>query len=530
MKKKLMAITLGALLILGLFSGCAGGGGGTASGSASSGSASAIPSGDVVAKRIENAKKTGKYQTVVMNIMNFTGPTKGVKDVQDAINKITEKKLGIDVQLNFTDGGSYSQQLTLSLSSGEPVDIYNAMLPGYSSVINSGYTLDLEKDNLISTYGVDILKTFDKSIIDACRVGGVLYGLPQQRDFAIGHDCMVIPAKYLDDIGYDYNSQLKSGEEVIHTNINTINDIFAKLHAKYPDKTVTLPAITVFQRLEVDNLGSSTDVFGVLLNKGQDLTVKDLFTSDEYMNLCKRYYQWNQAGYISKDAMTNKAANSDQIKAGTAMSYTLGGKPGIRAQETRSSGQDMVIFQMGDDFLRSTAVTTMPWCINAGSKDPIAAMQFLNLAYSDPDISNLLCWGIEGKEYKATSDGHIDFADGVDGTTSPYFMNVTWEMPNQYIAKIWAGNNLNIWENTKKFNSNAITSKALGFVFDNSSVATEFTALSNIYLQYQNQLELGFTDPKVGIPEMEAKLKAAGLDKYMQAKQAQLDSWAKAKK
>ena len=39
---------------------------------------------------------------------------------------------------------------------------------------------------------------------------------------------------------------------------------------------------------------------------------------------------------------------------------------------------------------------------------------------------------------------------------------------------------------------------------------------------------LGFLDPEVGIPEMEAKLEAAGLNEYIAAKQAALDEWAAA--
>jgi putative aldouronate transport system substrate-binding protein len=37
----------------------------------------------------------------------------------------------------------------------------------------------------------------------------------------------------------------------------------------------------------------------------------------------------------------------------------------------------------------------------------------------------------------------------------------------------------------------------MGFVYDNSELANEYTALTNVYNEYQAQLELGFVDPDV---------------------------------
>ena len=101
-------------------------------------------------------------------------------------------------------------------------------------------------------------------------------------------------------------------------------------------------------------------------------------------------------------------------------------------------------------------------------------------------------------------------------------------MPNQFIADIWEGNDLDVWEKTATFNEQCDVSKAMGFIFDSSDVSAEYTALTNVYTQYRDQLELGFEDPETLIPEMESALKDAGLETYMQAKQDALNEWAKA--
>lgn len=477
-------------------------------------------------KAIADRKASGDVPTIVISFMNWAGSPAGVERIEGLMSAYTMDKLGVNVKLEIMDYASYSQSLTLMLSSGEQVDIFTPIAIGYTSAINKGYTLDLEEDSLIQDYGSGILETMNEAYVQACRVGGILYGVPQQRDMAIGLGGYAIGAEYLDAIGFDYNAMYKEGDEIIYTDVATIDTIFKQLHEKFPDLYVFSPQeATLSQHNKYDALGG--DNFGVLLDPENTLKVEDLWSSTMFKDFTQRMYDWNQAGYISKDALTDDTASTAQVKAGTAMAYATATKPGIRAQESGLCGRSMIIFQTGDDFLKSNAVSSMPWSINSGTEDPVAAMQVLNLLYTDEYMSNLLCWGEEGTEYKVTEDGHITFADGITAQNSEYYNNVNWLMPNQFIAHIWEGDDLAIWDKMEKFNAESVKSKALGFAFDTSSVATEYTALTNVYNEYGKLLIFGFMDPSVGIPEMVDKMKASGLDKYMEAKQAALDEWAK---
>lgn len=68
----------------------------------------------------------------------------------------------------------------------------------------------------------------------------------------------------------------------------------------------------------------------------------------------------------------------------------------------------------------------------------------------------------------------------------------------------------------------------MDFPFDNSAVASAYTALTNVYKEYVLALTYGFTNPDTGIPELVEALKSAGLDDYIAAKQEALDAWAEA--
>ena len=537
--KRILAILLCIMLITLSLSACGdsstnGGNSSTAdnAGSADNGSnggsdAAADGQNDAAAKIIAERKESGVYPTVVMAYMNWSGSPAGLTRIQEAISEYTIEKYGIQVELEIMDVASYSQEMTLMLSSGEQVDLFNAITIGYTSSVNKGYCLDLEEEDLIRTYGSGILDTLNADFVDACRISGVLYGLPQQRDMAIGMFGVAIGAEYLDAIGFDYNSMYEEGEEVIYSDFAAIDSIFAQLHEAFPEKYVFTPQeATLSQGPEVDAIGG--DTYGVLLDPINSLEVSNLYSSDIFKEFCTMFYNWNRAGYISADALTDDTSATSHAKAGNAMAYFTATKPGIKQQESNLCGREMIVFQMGNDFMKSSAVAAMPWCINSGTEDPAAAMQILEGFYTDPYMSNLLCWGEEGVEYQKMDDGHITFADGVSAENSEYYNNVNWELPNQFIAEIWEGDELDVWERMDDFNNKSTKSKALGFAFDNSKVASEYTALYNVYQEYVFQLMYGYVDPEVGIPEMVSKLEAAGLQKYMDAKEAALREWAEA--
>jgi len=484
--------------------------------------------GTAAAEAIAERKASGNMPTIVIGFLTFTGPGAGTERVAAEMSKITEEKLGIKVELHILDMASYAQQMNLMLASGEQVDLFNTVSVGFMPCVSKGYLLDLEEDDLLATYGQGIIDAFRASELNGCRVAGTLYATPVKKDDAGGKFGMSIPTKYLDEIGVDWQSMYKNpDDEVIYTDFDFIEDVLGKLHEKYPDKTTfyTDPGSTVAQCLLMDAPG---DQFGVLCDPVNSLEVTDLFSSDIYKELCARFYKWNQNGWISPDAITETNATTTQVKAGSLCAYKTATKPGIRQQESNLCGTPVAIFQLGQDFKASNTYSTMPWAINYGTEDPVAAMQVLNLLYTDPDLSTLLCWGQEGKEWVETGDGHITFPEGVDAQNSEYYYNVNWEMPNQFIARVWEGDSLDIWTRMQEWNDNALASKAMGFTFDNSDVSAEYTALTNVYNEFHKQLELGFVDPEVGIPQFVERLKNAGLDHYISVKQEQVNEWAAA--
>ncbi|MEG2021611.1 MAG: hypothetical protein RR087_07535, partial [Oscillospiraceae bacterium] len=379
MKKRILAI-LAALAMVFTLASCSKGEANTSS----TGTASTPVSGSTAPK--------GEVQKLVMTFITWTGAPTDLAVTQEKINEILRPKFNAEVEMQVYDFGSYKQNLTLALAGGEQIDIMNGATLGYPNLVAQGYLLDLEEDGLFEKYGKGIVEAIGTEFIDACRIGGTLYGVPQNRDMAVGRGCHAVASQYLEGIGY--KTPADAGE-IIKITEAELNDILAKIHNKYPDTETYRPTTTnsFTQYSDIDMLGGN--VFGVLLDYGKELKVENLFTSDAYMNYCKLLFDWNKKGYISQDAATDTTAVATLVKAGTLATYTTAGKPGSKVQES-GLGVDLTILQTKEDFVASSAVAAFPWSIPINTANKELAMQVLNEFYVNPELSTLLIYGIEG--------------------------------------------------------------------------------------------------------------------------------------
>ncbi len=520
MKKRVIAMVLAATMA-GTLAAC-GSSSGTTADSTAADSADSTASTDGTEASNASTDYFETTQHLVMAFPTFTGAPKDLDMVTEEINKILLEKHNIEIEMQIGDSGSYSQNLTLELAGGQQLDVISTLFSGYSSLVNQGYLMDLEQDGLLETYGDGIVDAIGQDYIDMCRVGGVLYGITNTRDYAVGRGCIAVGTEYLEGIGYEFPD---TDDEIIKISEDELEDIFARLHETYPNLEVYRPANNdLVQQSEIDQIGGTN--FGVLTDYGQDLTIQDLFTSEDYKNFCERVYSWNQKGYISKDAATDTTAVGQLVKDGVLMAYGTSGKPGSKAQESLGDGRPMTIFQTKEDYMASANVASYPWAIPISSANPQAAMVLMKALYTDPDIANLFVYGIEGVHYELDEDGLIDASKG---TSSGNYGTLPWLYPNQFLTTPTTGNSADLWDRIKEFNDNAKKSAAAGFAFDSTQVATQLAACTNIYNEYQKQLEYGFLDPATGLKEVDDKMMAAGMQDIMDAKQSQLDAWKAAK-
>ena len=456
--------------------------------------------------------KADDVKTINMYTMGI-GNTTDYQMIQDAINEISREKIGVEVNWTVLDIGQWFEQYNLLLSGSESVDLMPNM-GGIAAGVRQGSFLELE--DLYAEYGQDIAQYLEDDYLKTGYVDGHLYGIPVQKDFAATKN-IIYRQDIIDELGIDVS------------NVKTLEDwepVMEAVQKAYPDMTMFVSnggnTLNQWDSCDWDKL---EDDLGVLMNYGEDTTVVNLFETEEYENIVREMRKWYEDGYVAKDTATSPEAFNAYIKAGNAFCTITTGNPGTIEEQTQNLGYPMGTIALTEPLAATMNVAALMWSIPYTSAEPEAAMQFLDLMYSDSDISTLLNYGIEGTHYVTNDDGTINYPEGVDATSCTYHPEMTWIWPNTYIAKQWETATKDLGTKMREFNKSAKKSKAMGWVFDSTAVANEVTACTNVIKEYAYGLEVGAVDVDEVLPKFQQALKDAGIDKIIEEKQNQIDAW-----
>lgn len=450
--------------------------------------------------------------TINMYTMGI-GTTTDYELIEEAINEISREEIGVEVEWTILDIGQWFEQYNLILSGTEAVDLLVNM-GGITTGVSQGAFLELE--DLYAEYGQGIAEYLDDDFLQAGYADGHLYGIANQKDFAATTN-VTYRQDIVDELGLDV-----SGVE----SLEDWTEILAAVHEAYPDMYCFVSnggnSLNQFDSFNWDKLGNN---LGVLLDYGETSEVVNLYESEQYESICRLMREWYEAGYVAKDTATSTENYGDIIKAGKAFCSITTGNPGTADEASTNTGYEMATIALTEPLSTTSNVTTIMWSIPYAAAEPEAAMQFLNLMYTNSEVADLLNYGIEGTHYQVLEDGTYDYLDGQDNTNNNYHPEMTWIWPNTYIGGEWTTSTIGLGEQMTEFNNSAKRSIALGFVFDDTNVVNEVTACTNVVQQYAYGLEVGAVDVDTVLPEFQQALKDAGIDTIVAEKQSQLDAW-----
>ena len=137
-------------------------------------------------------------------------------------------------------------------------------------------------------------------------------------------------------------------------------------------------------------LDTLTDGFGVLMNHGQETTVENYYATEEYKDFVTTMYDWQQKGYLSKDAATSTEGVENQVKAGSAFSYFSPTKPGYDTRAKLLCGYDMEIVPLSEPWAGTAQISYLTYGISSSCTDKDKAMQCLDYLYGNKEVLNLL--------------------------------------------------------------------------------------------------------------------------------------------
>lgn len=517
--KKIVALTLIGIIGMTIFAGCsssASTNSGTTdtqkeSSSGTEGSDNATETDNTDSRTDAEGNWTGETSHIIMTLITAgTDPVDMLK-IQDAVNEISVKKIGVEVEFKPVSVFEAPSQVPMWIGAGEQIDLMACAFTGLSPFIDLNMIEPMEQ--WLETEAPDLQKmAADGVSIYDTTSSEHIYGVRTLGTFEGAGGGYLFPVDLLTEAGFDYQNW-----DTI--TLDDLGTIFAKIKENHPDSYAgtlgTLPAYGA--ALCLDALGA-TAASGVLIGT-QSTEVVNLFASDEYYDYLKHMRDWYEKGYILKDAATTDTVLSDNIKNGTFWGNFTNGDYGLIMGNKALTGKDWIALMINQPFkasLSSAAGTS--WAVPVTAAEPEAAVRFLNLMMTDADVTNLMMWGIEGVQYSVEEDGTLVRLDKY----------ANWALPGIHgNQRIMTGVSTKQKEMDTQWNEKASNNptKGYGFNYDASAMTNQVIAVQAVITEYQAALETGSVDLDKVYPEFLAKLEANGINEIIADKQAQFDAW-----
>ena len=159
------------------------------------------------------------------------------------------------------------------------------------------------------------------------------------------------------------------------------------------------------------------------------------------------------------------------------------------------------------------------------SEHPVEAMKFLNLMHSDPNLLNIMLFGVEGVHWEFEADGRVNILN-----SAWYGAHAgAWTLGNTLLQSVSNKEDPEKNRMLIEYSNDSLDHASLGFRFRTEPVAAELTALTAVATGTTRALMTGYVDPAVELPAFIENLKAAGFDVVLAEVQKQYAAWKVAK-
>lgn len=512
--KRILAGVLSTAVIVSTMAACGGNGGNSSTSETSAAGSSS------------SAAEKEKMREIVYMYPSFGTIPTGLPQVEEAVNKITQEKINTKVKLNVVSYASFAQQMNLAVTSGEAIDVAT-VVNMFTTMVNQKQLIDMT--DLLNTNGQGILDTVG-DFVKGTTVDGKIYGVLTMQGKATSPH-ILMREDILKECGLT-TDDIQVQEDVLDMadTFNKLETIFQAVKEKKSDMNILVSAAGVINLDALIGRDALGDNLGVTLTSDSGKVV-NLYETEQYKMIVELARKWNEKGYIMPDAATNTEGSTTVLMAGKSFADLVPGtQQGVVAAYKQSTGHDFAAVKLKSPYITTYDIQAIANVLPVTCKEPEAAVDFLNLMFTDKELVNLFAYGIEGEHYVFEADGTVAYPEGVNASNSAYPCNQTWLFGNSLLDLVKVGNVPNLYEIQAKGNTDAPRSDNLGFTFDSSSVKSEVAACTNVVSEYKNGLQSGSLDPKTKLPEFIEKLKASGIEKIINEKQKQLDAWKAANK
>ena len=461
--------------------------------------------------------KTEELETITWYMPKPTGDLSHQDNVEREANKIFNEKLGVNLKFKFFDTASWEDKINLMISSGEEFDLCltNSTTNRFDVNVTRGAFLPL--NDLLDEYGSAIKSKVNDFAWEGATVDGNIYAVPGQAPYAVPK-MYTFRKDLVDKYNIDYKSMKKIEDlepylELIKENEPGVTPLFASATGTADD--------------EISDRYFETSIDCIRYDKEIDDFI--LITRDEswlkQYRVVKDYYD---KGYIEKDA----ASKTDILTETRMGKYAVIGGTGVYSDGSKSTdfyGFPCAETLLGYNYITTNSVRKVMTAISRTSKHPEKAMQVLNLIWEDPNLSNMLAYGIEGEDYTIASGEGTDDISVIPNTGD----ELKWAIWHNWLGPLWdqwdsPWNSKESLIEMRERNEIAPQSPLLGFWIRQDNIKTEVAQLSAIFNESKPIIVTGSMDNFDDfVAKMEKRLIDAGADTVIETAREQYKEWKK---
>ncbi len=541
MTKKILAMLLALIMVLGLVA-CADNGGGESTNGAT------VDLGT-------HAPETDPQGNVVPVTLRWyyrgNGMQKDTQAVQDRVNELLKEYPGLEhvsIELCCYISNEYQQAVTLDYSAEEQIDIVSTVNVGdWQQMAQDGYFLAI--DNLLTD---EIKAALPEWLLDLGAVNGTRYMIPNYQN-AGNNSYFFTPAQYAAYTDVDaLKATLTSADSTFDDIATALEEYLLDVRAGEGKDTLYLLSLghAILNQKGTQGYPFSAqyapfDLFSgeFTVEYGTDGKVNFRLIGDEAKEIYARMAEWYKKGYIHPDALTIKTNDftGKNMLNDVAYVYYTNGAIGDEAYNTAgyesSLGFPVVAMNIQKQFYVGNNWAAGGNAISSTCKNPEEAMLFLSAinggSEKGKEIYNTIVYGLEGTHYNVVSEDRIETIEyaGAQGGTDTSYAALKWIMgntfnayKNQAVTDEWVDIVLKMNNDPKNLNS-----ELTGFALDSSKVSTQVDNVTAIVSEYKNTLIYGVAGDnwETVYNEFVHKLETAGLNDILAEYQAQVDAFLK---
>ena len=461
--KKIIALLLACIMVVGLFAGCG--------------------------KKDDN--------TLVWYYVG-SGMPENYESWSKAFNEYVESKIGVKGEIQCIGWGDWTNVRSVTVQTGDDWDLIFTDAGSYYSDIDLGALADLTP-YMDQVPGLTDL--IPQAYLDACVVDGKLYAIPAYKDSSMT-DFFV------------WNKDSVEAHFPGYADAHTLAEAYEGLkaiNAATGEIWGVSGSIGSIDAHSHDSASLGRCGIGINVKTGTEFVA--MYEDEALLSQYRILHQMFQEGLINSDAATRTGEYDGPTVVGTAQGWPSAGV----TTWGPSRGEEVVCVQYEDTLVSNGTIMGSMTGINANSDHILEALKFIELVNTDSYVRDMLGYGEEGVNWEYTEAYGEKRVHKIEGAPSWTFAAYTqgtffnWTLTDDVETNYWV-------EEVQVQNENAIPSPALGFVVDTTvevngkTVADHINGFCATVTEYFNLFASGAADPDATVAEMMTVLRAADFD------------------